>query len=103
MFDVDLLDANPNYAWIRHQDGREQTINMRHLARRPRNNSEPKQLEAQANGGEYFADFPQFNNSIRNRFQELDNNENPISVEGQFPSKRAIDFKPTEIKEEPPD
>ena len=76
---------------------------MRHLARRPRNNSEPKQLEAQVNDGEYFADFPQFNNSNQNRFQELDDNENPISVEGLFPSKRAIDFKPKGIKEEPPD
>ena len=98
MFDVELLDANPNYAWIRHPDGREQTINMRHLARRPRNHSELKHV-----GGEYFEDFSQLVNSDKNRFQELDNNENPISVQSLFPSKRAIDFKPTEIKKEPPD
>ena len=30
--EVDLLEANPNYAHIRHSNGRESTVSLRHLA-----------------------------------------------------------------------
>ena len=37
--EVELLDSNPHYAWIQHDDGRQQTISTRHLARKPRGRS----------------------------------------------------------------
>ena len=32
MDEVDLIEANPTYAYIRHPDGRESTVNLRDLA-----------------------------------------------------------------------
>ena len=34
---VELVDSNPLYAWIKKENGKEQTLSTRHLARMPRN------------------------------------------------------------------
>ena len=105
VIDVELLDANLNYAWIKHRDGRQQTIDTRHLARRPRNGSEFKESEASNINDEYFTEYPQINKpiEIKNRFQELDDDDNPILVEDNLDTNRAIDFQLTKIKKKPPD
>ena len=107
--DVDLVDSSPNYAWIRHPDGREQTINTRYLARRPRNKPELK-LD-----GEHMPDsFSQLHISDSERFQELDADGNPIPKSrglpsgGQLPSplnKKGANHSeiPAQIKVEPQD
>ena len=106
VLDVELLDSNPHYAWMQHQDGRQQTISTRHLARKPRNNLMFKEPEASDDDYDYYVENSQHSLPVdsKNRFQELDANENPILVEDTLKTNDVIDFKSTEsIKKEPPD
>ncbi|MCH2619858.1 MAG: transposase family protein, partial [Candidatus Poseidoniia archaeon] len=91
--DVDLVNSSPNYAWIKHPDGREQTINTRYLARRPRNKPVLKLEEEQISNS-----FPQLRISDSERFQELDANGNPLNKKGA--NHPEI---PAQIKVEPQD
>ena len=46
---VELLQANPEYAFIRYKDGRETTVSLKHLAPAPRNEERPADIQLPAN------------------------------------------------------
>ena len=91
--EVDLINSTPNYALIRHPDGREQTINLRYLARKPRN--KPKQEWEEE---EHLYDrFQHLKITDSDRFQELDAGDS-LNNKGNNHLQT-----PTQIKGEPKD